>query len=134
LSNNSCLADIAVLVIDPREDSLDQYLFGKLFKNHLAFIQSMSMKHLIIIINFMDDENMAYSVNAYKKVKDLLVPKLLGVWPTSLDEHVDFVPSSAIHGENLFTHSEKMPWFKGPCLLEILNDFDLNNLKRKAPN
>lgn len=36
-------------------------------------------------------------------------------------DNIQFVPISAWHGENLIEKTEKMPWYKGPTLLEAID-------------
>merc|ERR1712166_349530 len=37
-------------------------------------------------------------------------------------ENVPFIPISGWHGDNLFDMSTNMPWYKGKCLLDSLNE------------
>jgi elongation factor 1-alpha len=36
-------------------------------------------------------------------------------------EKIEFVPFSGWTGDNLLEKSDKMPWYKGPCLIEAIN-------------
>jgi len=38
-------------------------------------------------------------------------------------ENVDFVPVSAWTGDNITKSSDKMPWYKGPTIVEALDKF-----------
>jgi len=39
-------------------------------------------------------------------------------------EKIPFVPLSGYEGENLLERSDKMPWYKGPCLIEALDEIE----------
>jgi sulfate adenylyltransferase subunit 1 (EFTu-like GTPase family) len=39
-------------------------------------------------------------------------------WAAKLDVHdMAFFPISALHGDNIVTHSDNMPWYEGTSLL-----------------
>merc|ERR1712108_59933 len=37
-------------------------------------------------------------------------------------KNIPFVPISGFHGDNMVDRTDKMPWYKGPTLLEALDD------------
>ena len=50
-----------------------------------------------------------------RKLSDYL--KKIGYNPAN----IPFVPISGWHGDNMIEKSEKLPWFKGPTLIEALD-------------
>ncbi len=41
--------------------------------------------------------------------------------------HIDFIPISALHGDNVVDKSDKLPWYKGSPLLYFLESVYINN-------
>jgi elongation factor 1-alpha len=71
----------------------------------------------------MDDPSVDWSEQRYEEVKDGInrLLKMVGYDPSK----IHFVPTSGWTGDNLVEKSEKMPWYKGPALLEALDTFEL---------
>ena len=86
----------------------------------------MGVKEMIVAVNKMDDLSVNYSESRYLEIKDELTAYLrkVGYNPAK----IDFIPISGWCGDNIIDRSEKMPWYKGPVLLESLDN--LNTPKR----
>merc|ERR1712167_543875 len=84
------------------------------------------IKNMIVAINKMDDKSVNYSEKRYKEIKDELTTylKKVGYNPAK----IEFIPISGWVGDNMIEHSDNMPWYKGPFLLEALDS--LNPPKR----
>ncbi len=107
--------DAAVLVIDAKDGVMPQT------KEHIFLSRTLGIKQLIVAVNKMDLVD--YSQERFNKVKDDLK-----VWLRSAGfnpDTVPFVPVSAIETENLVKKSEKMPWYDGKPLVEVLDDIKL---------
>ena len=80
----------------------------------------MGVKQMIVAINKMDEKTVAYSENRYKEIKkevsDFL--KKIGYNP----DKIHFIPISGWNGDNMLEKSDNMSWYKGPCLIEALDD------------
>ena len=107
-------ADAAVLVVAAKEGVQPQT------KEHAFLARIMGIKQMIVAINKMDTVN--YDEAAYNKVKEEL-EKLLKSIGYDMSK-IQFVPISALEGENVTKKSEKMPWYNGPTLLEAINNFE----------
>ncbi len=105
-------ADAAVLVVSAKEGIQPQT------KEHVFLAQVMGLKQLIVAINKMDDVN--YNEGRYKQLKDELL-KLLGGVGYKL-ESVKFIPISAWVGDNVVKKSDKMSWYAGTALIELLDE------------
>merc|ERR1711988_1403485 len=81
---------------------------------------------MIVAINKMDDPTVEYKEDRYKEIKDELTTylKKVGYNPAK----IEFIPISGWHGDNMIEQSENMPWYKGPYLLQALDN--LNPPKR----
>lgn len=106
-------ADAAFLVISATSGVQEQT------KEHLWLLRTMGVKHVAILVNKMDAEN--YDEAKFNKVKEdaSTLLKSVGFNP----ETTAFIASSSLQGENVAKKSEKMPWYKGPTILEQIDKF-----------
>jgi elongation factor 1-alpha len=122
-------ADAAVLVVSAIEGPQAQT------KEHIFLARTLGVKQLIIGINKMDATKPAYAEAEYKKVKDAVsvLLKTVGYKP----DEIPFVPYSAYKGDNATKPSTNMAWYKGPTLLDALNNLKepqkLTNLALRLP-
>jgi len=74
---------------------------------------------MIVCTNKMDEKTVNYSETRYNEIKKEVGAylKKVGYNP----DKVPFVPISGWHGDNMLENSDKMPWYKGPCLLAALD-------------
>ncbi len=105
-------ADAAVLVCSVKDGIQPQT------KEHAFLSKTLGVQQLIVSMNKMDTVN--YDEAQYNKVKDDLT-KLLASIGYKVDQ-IPMIPTSAYAGDNLTKRSENMTWYKGPTLLEALND------------
>ena len=107
-------ADAAVLVVSALEGPQAQT------REHIFLARTLGVKQLIVGINKMDATKPAWSEQQYKTVKDQ-VSVLLKSIGYKVDE-IPFVPYSAYKGDNATKPSANMAWYKGPTLLDALNN------------
>lgn len=107
-------ADAAVLVVAGPEGIMAQT------KEHVFLAKTLGVNQIIINVNKMDATKPEYSEQRFKEVKEE-VGKLLKMVGYK-DDSVQFVPTSAFLGENITKKSDKMTWWKGPCLIECLDN------------
>jgi len=88
-------------------------------KEHLWLLRTMGVKNLAIYINKMDAVN--YDEAKFKKVKEDVsnLLKQVGYKPDT----TPFLAGSSQMGEGVFKKSAKMPWYKGPSVIEQLDLF-----------
>jgi len=105
-------ADAAVLVVAANDGVMAQT------KEHVFLARTLGVPQLIVAISKMDMKE--YDEAVFKKVKDDVIKllKTVGYKP----EEVQFVPTSSLEGDNVYKKTEKMNWYKGPCILEALNN------------
>jgi elongation factor 1-alpha len=84
-------------------------------RQHARLINLLGVKQLIVGINKMDTPTAKYSVERYNEIKDEMASMLVKVgWKKEFIKNcVPFMPISGWIGDNLLTHSDKMPWWKG---------------------
>ncbi|NJE84298.1 translation elongation factor EF-1 subunit alpha [Thermococcus sp. CX2] len=102
-------ADAAVLVVAATDGVMPQT------KEHAFLARTLGIGHLIVAINKMDMVN--YDEKKFQQVAEQ-VKKLL-----MMLGYKDFpiIPISAWEGDNVVKKSDKMPWYKGPTLIEALD-------------
>lgn len=113
MATGASTADLAILLVDARKGLLAQT------RRHSYIVSLMGVKQVIVAINKMDlvgfDEAAYRAIEAeYREaVKDLGF------------ENIVCIPVSAREGDNLTTHSLRMPWFRGTPLLPLLETLDV---------
>jgi len=113
-------ADAAILTVTVSEGVQPQTT------EHVFLCRTMGVDQIAVLINKMDLAN--YDEAKFKKVKEE-VSTLLGGAGAGYDiSKINFIPASALKGENITKKSDKMKWYKGPTLLE---QFDLFSEPKK---
>ena len=98
-------ADLAIILIDARQGVLEQS------RRHAFIATLLGIPHLVVAVNKMD--LVSYSEETFNKIRDEF-----STWAQKLDVHdIQFIPISALHGDNVVTRSLSMPWYQGPSLL-----------------
>jgi sulfate adenylyltransferase subunit 1 len=101
-------ADLALLLVDARAGLTEQS------RRHATIAALLRIRHVIVAVNKMDlvDYSEEAFDDAVRQVCELAAH--IGL------EGVEFIPISALHGDNVVERSEAMPWYGGPPLLERL--------------
>lgn len=114
-------ADIAVLVIDAAEGRFEAGISKEgQTREHALLAHTLGVKQMIVAVNKMDDNTISYSHERYNEIKEEVSAYLthLGYKP----ERIPFVPISGWVGDNIIEPSKNMVWYKGPTLLEALDN------------
>jgi len=88
-------------------------------KEHLWLLRTMGVKNLAVYINKMDAVN--YEEAKFNKAKEDVANLLKQVGYKI--ENVPFLAGSSQMGDNVFKKSPKMPWYKGPTVIEQIDAF-----------
>ncbi len=114
-------ADLAVILIDARKGVLTQT------RRHSFLVTLLGIRNIVVAINKMDLVN--YSQEIYQKIVDdymRMFKRLREALPyKSYRAEVDFIPISALKGDNVVRYSEAMSWYKGKALLEYLDSVEI---------
>jgi sulfate adenylyltransferase large subunit len=107
-------ADVSVVLIDARRGVLEQS------KRHAFISALLGIPHMVVAINKMD------LVDHSRARFDELVAEFAG-FAEKLEgvNDVAFIPMSALNGDNVVESSQRMPWYDGPPLLELLEDVEV---------
>jgi sulfate adenylyltransferase subunit 1 len=118
-------ANLALILIDARKGLIEQTF------RHSFIASLLKIPHIIVCVNKMD------LVNYDQKVFDKIVTDY-SAFSAKLEVHdIQFVPISALHGDNVVNRSEKMNWYDGATLLHILENVhiesDHNHIDARFP-
>ncbi|HZP05460.1 MAG TPA: sulfate adenylyltransferase subunit CysN [Terracidiphilus sp.] len=113
MATGASTADAAIVLIDASKGVLIQS------RRHAYIASLLRVRHVIVAVNKMDligyDERAFRAIEAdFRSVLDQIAAD------TGTPVERVFVPVSALAGDNIVHRSEKMPWYSGPSLLELL--------------
>ncbi len=114
-------AELAIILIDARKGVLVQT------RRHSFIASLLGVKHIVVAINKMD--LVEFSEQTFNEIEQAY---------RSLTESLGFaeiicIPMSALDGDNVTSHSERMDWYDGPALLPYLETVDVANVQVSLP-
>lgn len=108
-------SQVCIIMIDAQKGILEQT------HRHLYIACLLGMQEVVFCVNKMD--LVGYEERIFNKyVADLQV--LIASFDTK-NTRFNILPISALKGENLVSASDKMPWYKGVCLLALLEEMEI---------
>jgi len=89
-------------------------------REHALLAYTLGVKQMIVVLNKMDDKTVNWGQPRYEEIKKEVASyiKKIGYNP----DKVNFVPISGWHGDNMLEKSPNLAWYKGPTLLEALDE------------
>lgn len=121
-------ADVAVLVISARRGEFETgFERGGQTREHAMLAKTAGVKHLIVLINKMDDPTVGWSVKRYEECKEKLTPflKKIGFNPKN---DIHFMPCSGLTGANLMKSDDNhKDFYKGLPLIPYLDQLPAMN-------
>ncbi len=114
-------ADAAVILIDARKGVLTQT------RRHSYLVSLLGIRHVVLAVNKMD------LVGWNPAVFDKIVADY-----RAFAERIGLtvftpIPISGLGGDNIAARSEETPWFKGPILMEWLEDVEVEDSLQSQP-
>lgn len=101
-------ANLAIILIDARKGVITQT------RRHTFIVSLLGIKHVVLAVNKMD--LMDYSQEVFDNICNDYRNFITG-----LDiPDINFIPLSALKGDNVVDITDKMPWYHGKSLLEFL--------------
>jgi len=113
-------ADCAVLVVAAGQGEFEAGISKNgQTREHALLAYTLGVKQLIVAVNKMDDKSVNWGQDRYEEIKKEVQAyiKKVGYNP----DKVNFVPISGWNGDNMIEKSPNMNWYKGPTLLEALD-------------
>lgn len=113
-------AQVAILVVSAPEGVEEQT------RRHSFLLKMLGIKKLLVAINKMDlvDYQRETFEKAVHEAQELL--SSLGL------ESLAFIPVSALEGENVYKTSATMEWYKGPNLMQALDEIQPEKISEKS--
>ncbi|MEH6824513.1 MAG: sulfate adenylyltransferase subunit CysN [Motiliproteus sp.] len=115
MATGASTCDLAIILIDARHGVQTQT------RRHSFITSLLGIKHTIIAINKMDLVD--YSEQTYNDIKADFLDFAEGL---NMPD-VQFVPLSALKGDNVVNPSESMPWYTGLPLMETLETVQIDS-------
>jgi elongation factor 1-alpha len=117
-------ADGAILFVSAKRGEFEAGIGpGGQTREHAFLAFTLGVNQLVVAVNKMDDATVNWSQERYNEIKNE-VSRMLKMVGYKV-EKIPFVPTSGWTGDNLVKPSEKMPWYKGPTLLDALDTFEV---------
>ncbi len=101
-------ADLAIVLVDARNGMVEQS------RRHAFLASLLRVPHLVVAVNKMD------LVGWSEEVFDTIADEFSAFAAKLSVPDLTVVPISALHGDNVVTHSQNSPWYEGPTLLHHL--------------
>ncbi|MFI8979050.1 sulfate adenylyltransferase subunit CysN [Ectopseudomonas khazarica] len=116
MATGASTCDLAIILIDARYGVQTQT------KRHSFIASLLGIKHIVVAVNKMDLKDFDQGVFEQIKADYLSFAEKINLRPTTLE----FVPMSALKGDNVVNKSERSPWYTGQSLMEILETVEVS--------
>ncbi|MGG8496501.1 sulfate adenylyltransferase subunit 1 [Tenacibaculum sp. TC6] len=113
----------SIILVDARNGVVEQ-TYRHFFINNL-----LRVKDVVVAVNKMDLVN--FSEEKFNQIKGEI--EYLATKSEYQNQHITFIPISALHGDNVVEKSKRIPWYQGKSLLdhlENLNPEDVEELSQ----
>jgi bifunctional enzyme CysN/CysC len=109
MATGASTADLAVILIDARKGVLTQT------RRHSRIAAMLGIRHVVLAVNKMD------LVGCEQAVFDAIVANYTAFASALAFKTVQAIPLSGLDGDNVLHASARMPWYRGPSLMEYLD-------------
>jgi len=114
-------AQLAILLVDARHGVVTQT------RRHATLAHLLGIPHLVLAVNKMD--LVGYSADAFSRI----VGDFLEFAQRTGISDVRFVPISALEGDMVVDRGDRLGWYEGPTLLQILETVEVPDAPASAP-
>jgi len=108
MATGASTAEVALILVDARKGVLNQT------RRHTLIAWLLGIRRMIVVINKMD--LVEYDDKVFHSIRDEFVKFTASLRGTQFE----FVPLSALSGENVIRCNGSIPWYQGPTLLNLL--------------
>lgn len=115
-------AQVSIILIDARNGIIEQT------KRHLFISSLLKIETVFVCVNKMDLVNFDEAVFNSIKNEFIELSKKIG-----FEGDLNFVPIAARDGDNVVDNSLRMAWYKGPSLLQLLEELPVHAKERSLP-
>lgn len=113
-------SDLIIILVDARKGVIEQT------KRHSFIAKILGIKKVLVCVNKMDMVDYELAVFENIKTEYLNLANKLGL------EDVDFIPVSALKGDNIVQKSQRMPWYHAAPLLTYLEEVEFEELANQG--
>jgi bifunctional enzyme CysN/CysC len=114
-------SDIALVLVDATRGIRTQTL------RHLTICSLMGVTKIAVVVNKLDGVD--YSQKVFSNIQTGLKETV-----ERLEiQNIQFVPVSALAGDNVVYKTENMPWYEGPTLLEYIQEWEAEDVLENLP-
>jgi bifunctional enzyme CysN/CysC len=114
-------ADIALVLVDATRGIRTQTL------RHLTICSLMGVTKIAVVVNKLDGVD--YSEKVFEGIQEGLAETIQRLEISN----IQFVPVSALAGDNVVYGTENMAWYQGPTLLEYIQEWNLQDAGENLP-
>ncbi|MDE1885996.1 MAG: adenylyl-sulfate kinase, partial [Xanthomonadaceae bacterium] len=108
MATGASTASLALVLVDARKGVLTQT------RRHSYICALLGIRRVVLAVNKLDLVEFDATIFAHIEAEYRELAVKLGI------EEVTAIPLSALQGDNLVAHSSRTPWYRGPTLLEFL--------------
>ncbi|MDQ7948828.1 MAG: GTP-binding protein [Pedobacter sp.] len=114
-------ANLAIILIDARNGVVEQTI------RHSYLVSLLGIKHIVVCVNKMD--MVAYSETVFNAI----IEKYKALAENLKLQNVNYIPVSALKGDNIVQSSAQMDWYEGESLLHFLEQVDTDGIEQASP-
>lgn len=111
-------ANLAIILIDARKGVIEQTF------RHTFLVALLDIPYITVCINKLDLVN--YSEEVFEKIKTDYLKFAKPLIEKMGIKEINFIPISALNGDNVVEPSNNMPWYKGSSLIQYLENIDID--------
>jgi bifunctional enzyme CysN/CysC len=114
-------ADIALVLVDATRGIRTQTL------RHLTICSLMGVTKIAVVVNKLDGAGYSQAVfeGIHKDLEEIISRLEI--------TNIQFIPLSALAGDNVVYVSENLPWYEGPTLLEYIQEWEIEESGENLP-
>ncbi len=115
MATGASTCQLAVILIDACHGVQTQT------RRHSYIASLLGIKHIVVAINKMDIHD--YKETIYNDIREdySRFANKLGI------DNIDFIPLSALFGDNVVNKSKNMPWYRGKTFISLLDTIELTS-------
>lgn len=121
MATGASTCELAVILVDARKGVLRQT------KRHAFICSLLGIRHIVLAVNKMD------LVAFEQRCFDVIVKNFREFAAQLGNPALQAIPLSARFGDNVAEASARMPWYRGPTLIEHLHSVDVSQGRTERP-
>ena len=120
MATGASTADLALLLVSAREGITPQT------KRHALIVSTLGVRHVVVAVNKMDLVGWQQAPFAALEAEFRNFAADLGI------EELVLIPIAARSGDNIVTRSDRLRWYRGPALLDYLEQVEVASQQQRS--